>query len=224
MSVIGTVIYGSSAAENDGNMFADDEDFECLGMCSDAVCCMKFAETLRPDLLFLNVQPGEEQTCIEIIGRLKNSAPGMIIIMLTENCDTDFIFNAVMQGVDGYVIKDSGPKEYIPRIKNLYNEIRQHENDSINVISVIKEKVNDMYDSRAELMYIISKLIKLSPAEIEILRDIYNGMKYREIAEKRFVEEGTVKSSTSRILKKCNEKRMKELIEKLKKLSVFDYL
>ena len=62
----------------------------------------------------------------------------------------------------------------------------------------------------------------LSRSEFEILKEIHEGKTYSQIAKSRFVEIGTIKKQSSRILRKFNSKSMKELIEKLNYLNVFD--
>ena len=65
-------------------------------------------------------------------------------------------------------------------------------------------------------------MVKLSRSEYDILRDIYNGMTYREIAHRRYVEEGTIKTLASRIIKKFEVSSMKEVVSFLKEIRFFD--
>ena len=59
-------------------------------------------------------------------------------------------------------------------------------------------------------------------SELEVLKSIYAGKSYKEIAKERFVSLGTIKVLASRIIKKFDYKSMSELIEHLRKLQVFD--
>ena len=72
------------------------------------------------------------------------------------------------------------------------------------------------------LLYIISILSTLSHSEFEILKSVCSGKTYRQIAQDRFVELGTIKKQVSRILKKFNSNNMKDIIEDLTALNVFD--
>jgi len=51
---------------------------------------------------------------------------------------------------------------------------------------------------------------------------VYEGYSYHTIAEMRFVEETTIRSQVNRILKKFNKKRMKDVIETLRELHIFE--
>ncbi len=66
------------------------------------------------------------------------------------------------------------------------------------------------------------EMITLSSNELEVLTDIYNGKTYNEIAQERFVENTTVRSMCSRILRKFQAQNMNELITNLRDMKIFD--
>ena len=67
-------------------------------------------------------------------------------------------------------------------------------------------------------------MVKLSPSEFEILKDLYDGLNYSEISNKRFVSMSTVKNHALRILKKNDFHSMKELVTALRELKIFDLI
>ena len=69
------------------------------------------------------------------------------------------------------------------------------------------------------LLYVIATL---TAAEFEILKMVYNGKRYEEIAQQRFVEPVTIRTQVNKILKKFDAKNMKQLIDRLKKIQLFD--
>ena len=71
-------------------------------------------------------------------------------------------------------------------------------------------------------MQMLEIMSRLSVSEYEVLKLIYAGKSYREIAKERFVEVATIKVQASRILKKFNEKSMVVLIAQIKNLKLFD--
>ena len=68
----------------------------------------------------------------------------------------------------------------------------------------------------------LNKMITLSSNELEVLTDIYNGKTYNEIAQERFVENTTVRSMCSCILRKFQAQNMNELITNLRDMKIFD--
>ena len=69
---------------------------------------------------------------------------------------------------------------------------------------------------------VLKVMMKISNTEFEIIRMAFDGYSYREIAEKRFVEETTIRSEIYRILKKFNKKKMKDVILLLKEINFVD--
>jgi DNA-binding NarL/FixJ family response regulator len=65
-------------------------------------------------------------------------------------------------------------------------------------------------------------MMKISKTEFEIIKMAFDGYSYKEIAERRFVEETTIRSEIYRILKKFNKKRMKDVVLLLKEINFVD--
>ena len=65
-------------------------------------------------------------------------------------------------------------------------------------------------------------MLMINTTEYEILRMVYAGYTYREIAELRYVQETTIRSQIQHILKKFNKNKMKDVIKLLRELKIFD--
>ena len=63
---------------------------------------------------------------------------------------------------------------------------------------------------------------KLTNTEFDILKAIYYGQSYKEIARQRYVEESTIRVHVSSILKKFEYSSMNRLIDTLKDLGIAD--
>ena len=66
-------------------------------------------------------------------------------------------------------------------------------------------------------------LKNLTKSEIEVLKDLCDGLSYRQISEKRFVTENTVRSQIVRMSQKMNCKNIRELIKITKELKITKY-
>ena len=71
-------------------------------------------------------------------------------------------------------------------------------------------------------MSLLHSIALLTSSEYKILRMIYDGLSYSEIAKQRYVEEVTIRTQVNKILHKFNKKNMKELIQELKNIQLFD--
>ena len=90
------------------------------------------------------------------------------------------------------------------------------------IAKILVQKSRDYEIRQRSIMSMIEIMSRLSVSEFEVLKMIYAGKSYREIAKERFVELSTIKVQASRILKKFDESSMAILIEEIRSLKLFD--
>ena len=195
-------------------------DFKCIGVANDSDMCISLARDIKPDLFLIDIQMESRLSGIGLLIKLKSLYPTLPVIMLTGHKESKYVFLSLVNGADGYVIKDIDIRKMFDEIKDIYQNINKKNRDEI--MQLFIDEAGNMYHSKAMLLNIISLIVKLSGTEYDILRDIYNGMTYRQIAEKRFVEEGTVKTQAARIIKKFEMKSMRNVIAALKEVNFFE--
>lgn len=196
---------------------------ECVAITFDSDSCMRDVQQYRPDLLLLDIQLENERSGIDLITRIKSVSPETKIIMLTSHSDDEFLFQSIINGANGYVLKQINCAKMFDEILEKYNNLELTDIDlSPEQLSTFQRESRSLYDSKKSLMYIMNNMIKLTVSEYDILHDIYDGYTYKIIAQKRVVEECTIKSTASRIKKKLGFSTMKELISFLKEVQFFD--
>ena len=138
--------------------------------------------------------------------------------MYTGFDDEEYIFKAFSCGADNYILK-SFESDICETVKDTYYNNFSLKPDIAKKLVAMTKKVSDKQNS---IIYLVTLLSTLSPAEFEVLRSIYKGATYKEIAKQRFVEECTIKTHAQRILKKTDTNSMRELIKVLKETRFFD--
>lgn len=228
MKKITTIICEDEESLCDGyKLFIDTafSAFDCVAAVYDSISCIKQTEELKPDLLLLDIQLEYAKSGIEIIPEIKRLSPKTRIIMLTSHNEDSYLFQSIVKGANGYVAKQIDCALMFEEILTLYKKL-----DSTDVqltpkqMSVFQKESQSLYENKRSFLYMVNDMVKLSASEYEILRDIYFGNTYKKIAEKRYVEECTIKSTASRIKNKLGFKTMKELIDILKKMEYFEQL
>ncbi|MDR0406413.1 MAG: response regulator transcription factor [Clostridiales bacterium] len=195
------------------------EDLECVGTVTDAERCAAAVETSGAELLLLDIQMDEARSGIDMLPRLKSRFPELKIIMLTSHDNSRYIFLSILNGADGYVIKSVDGESMVNVIRETYHKANGASDD---VMKAFLKETQQLYDNWCNAPHLINDLVKLSPYEYDILKDIYNGVSYKECAAKRVIEEVTVKTTVSRILKKYGFRSMKDMIKMLKELRIFE--
>lgn len=196
------------------------EDMECVGIANDTQTCLELIKKMKPDLLLLDVQMETNVSGITILPQITEMSKHTKIVMLSGHDNNEYIFLALVNGASGYVLKDVDLDKMFDEIYDIYYQKRSNNFIMDKFISETK----NLYNSHSSLLYVVNQMVKLSASEYDVLRDIYNGLTYREIAQRRVVEEGTIKTLASRIIKKLEANSMKEVISFLKKIRYFDNL
>ena len=196
-------------------------DMEFAGSAHNSVECIELVKNTRPDILLLDIQLESTEAGIELIPVINAENPSTKIIMLTVHEQDDYIFNAITDGAEDFLLKTYPDEQILSTIREVFNG-EHHINR--NVVNKLLKVWGDYRRQQKSLLYIINNFTQLSHTEIEILHDIYDGLSYKEIAQKRYIEEISVRTHVSRILKKFQCSNMRSLIRTLQELKVFDLL
>jgi DNA-binding NarL/FixJ family response regulator len=219
METIKTFICDDSQDIIDGYMAYIElsDNFEYVGSALTSAECISKIKNAHADVILLDIQMEDEYSGINLITQIKELCPQIKIIMLTSYENSNYIALSISAGATGYVIKQSDGFAMLDEIKSILAG-----NVQSFVFDAFKTEVKNLNLQRASLLYMMNNMVKLSPAEYEILQDIYKGMTYKKIAKKRFVEECTINTTASRIIKKFEMGSMKELISVLRSMKIFD--
>jgi len=170
-------------------------DFEIVGEAENGTQAVELARQLQPDLVLLDfVMP--EMNGDKTARALRSVVPEIKILMLTGIELDDRVLDMVAAGLDGYVIKDIEPDELAQAIRTVARgEAYLHPTLARLVLE------------RASIRHSLSspRLVQLTPREQEVLRWMATANTYRQIAERLFVSEETIRSHAKRILSKLEQ-------------------
>jgi DNA-binding NarL/FixJ family response regulator len=79
-------------------------------------------------------------------------------------------------------------------------------------------------NNQGKMRKVLKVMRSVSNAELEVIRLVSSGLSYRQIAEKRFVEDTTIRTEIHFILQKFGKRRMKDLIAELREINFFETL
>ena len=87
-----------------GQIFADTTDFKVAGSCANAEAALKQIPNTDCNLVLMDINlPG--QSGIDCLRALKAQNPGLRVVMLTSYDDNENLFQSLMAGADGYLLK-----------------------------------------------------------------------------------------------------------------------
>lgn len=151
----------------------------------------------KPDVLILDINM-PKLNGIDVLRRIKDLGIDTKIIMLTIHDDKEYILETMKMGADGYVLKDSDADSLIKAIRDV-KEGRTYIQPSIAFMLNDKSDITDN-----ESYNRLKKIESLTNREYEVLTLIAEGLNNKEIADKLFISEKTVKNHVSSIFKKLD--------------------
>jgi len=151
----------------------------------------------KPDVLLLDINM-PKLNGIDVLRRIKDLGIDTKIIMLTIHDDKEYILETMKMGADGYVLKDSDADSLIKAIRDV-KEGRTYIQPSIAFMLNDKSDITDN-----ESYNRLKKIESLTNREYEVLTLIAEGLNNKEIADKLFISEKTVKNHVSSIFKKLD--------------------
>ncbi|TAH63936.1 MAG: response regulator transcription factor [Gottschalkiaceae bacterium] len=173
-----------------------ENDIEVVGLVSNGEDAIKYAQQSKPDVILLDINM-PKMNGLDVLRRLKDIGVDSKIIMLTIHDDREYLYETVKIGANGYVLKDSDSDTLISAIKDVHKG-KSYIQPSLSELLV--KDINSIEGKSKEASFIES----LTKREYEVLTLIAEGMNNREIAEKLFISEKTVKNHVSKIFKKID--------------------
>lgn len=179
------------------------EGFRCISAFLNAEDALKKIPSEKPDVVLMDINlPG--MSGIECVEKLKEILPELQIMMLTVYEENDQVFNSLMAGASGYILKRTPPAELLESIRELYE-------GGSPMSDQIARKVVEAFRKLGKSS---KETENLSEREIEILSFLAKGYQDKEIAEKFFLSVQTVRTHLRNIYKKLHVRSRTEAVLK----------
>jgi DNA-binding NarL/FixJ family response regulator len=172
-----------------------ENDITVIAQAGDGEEAIEKALELKPEVILLDINMPKVNG-IEALRRFKDLGISSKVIMLTIHEDKEYIYETIKIGANGYVLKDSEADSLIKAIRDV-GRGKTYIQPSIATV-LVKDSQNMNNENNKEFM----KVNSLTKREYEVLILIAEGLNNRDIAEKLFISEKTVKNHVSNIFKK----------------------
>jgi two-component system response regulator DevR len=171
-------------------------DMEVVGEASTAAEALQRIPAVTPDVAVLDVRL-PDGTGVEVCREIRSQMPGVQCLMLTSYADDEALFDAIMAGASGYVLKDI-------KGNDLVDAIRTVASGRSLLDPATTQRVMERLRAPRETD---DRLAALTDQERRILDLIGDGLTNRQIGEQMFLAEKTVKNYVSSLLAKLGMER-----------------
>jgi DNA-binding NarL/FixJ family response regulator len=176
-----------------------EDDITVVGEASTAADALARIPATRPDVAVIDVRlPDGDGTTV--CREVRSRHPEVQCLILTSFSDDDALFNAIMGGAAGYLLKQI-------RGNDLVDAVRKVANGQSLLDPAVTRKVLERLRSGPEED---ERLARLTEQERRILELIAEGMTNRQIGERLHLAEKTVKNYVSNLLTKLGMERRTE--------------
>jgi DNA-binding NarL/FixJ family response regulator len=171
-------------------------DITVVGEASTAAEALARVPAVRPDVAVLDVRLPDGDG-VTVCRELRSQLPDMRCLMLTSFADDDALFDAIMAGASGYVLKQIRGADLVGAIRTVASG--QSLLDPRTTAQVL-ERIRTAAEKQ-------SPVATLSEQERTVLALIGEGLTNREIGERMFLAEKTIKNYVSHLLAKLGMQR-----------------
>jgi len=175
-------------------LFKKQQDFEVLGVAEGSFQLETLLKNASPVLILMDIEmPGGDG--ISATAFVRKHAPSTKVVILTGYDNPDLIFRALKAGAVGYLLKNSRPKDIL-------DTLRKVAAGEIFLNPELASKFLREFQRDQELEEVRRLVQTLTPREEEVLRLVATGATNREISQRLFISELTVKMHLASIFRK----------------------
>lgn len=174
------------------HLFRSVKDFKVVARCLDGEETLRAVRRHKPDILILDFKlPGKDG--FAVLRELKKEKLPTRVVILTAGLEDDQLAEAVRLGVRGLVLKEMAPKLLVQCIRQVHaGELWLEKRSVSNALEKLLQREAGQREAAQ----------RLTPREIEIVKQVAAGLRNTEIAKRLFISEGTVKMHLHNIYQK----------------------
>ena len=157
----------------------------------------------RPDVVLMDINlPGLDG--VECVRQLKTKMPDVQFVMLTIYEDGARLFQSLMAGASGYLLKRTAPQKLLAAIQEV------HEGG----VPMTPEMARRVIRHFQQVPQPAPELQWLGPREHEVLHQLAQGFRYKEIEDNLRIGTGTLRTHVASIYKKLHVHSRTEAVVK----------
>ncbi|TDQ51965.1 response regulator [Actinorugispora endophytica] len=179
------------------SVLAEEPDIDVVGEAGDGEEAVSRASALRPDVVLMDVRMPKAGGIAACTG-IRDAVPDAKIVMLTMSDEEEDLFEAIKAGATGYLLKEISVVE-LPAAVRAVSGGQSFINPSM-ATKLIGEFATLARKEKGRPQPVA--VPRLTGRETEVLRLVARGLNNRDIADRLYISDNTVKNHVRNILEK----------------------
>lgn len=170
-----------------------EEDFQVVGTASNGAEALQLCSSVQPDIVLMDIRM---PIMDGVLGtkNIKASFKDIKVVILTTFKDEEYIKEAIKNGAEGYILKNQPADAIVESLKAVNKgNIVLEKNVADALSTMLKE---DKPKKNIDL--------DISEREMDILKLIGDGLSNKEISDKLYLTDGTVRNYVTKLLEKLH--------------------
>ena len=195
-------------------IFGSAPDFRVVGAFADAETAVRQLPPKTPDVVLMDINlPG--MSGIECLRRLKETMPKVRVIMVTVYDDNDSLFQSLVAGADGYLLKRASRLRLLDSVREIVaGGAPISPQVARRMVEYFHQLKNQDQRGRAETPALTMELQDLTAREQAVLAKLAEGFAPKEVATELGISYDTVRNHTTSIYNKLHVHSRSEAILK----------
>ncbi|WP_275725999.1 response regulator [Vibrio furnissii] len=164
-----------------------EDEFDVVAEASNGADAIALAHEVEPDMILLDLNM-KGMSGLDTLKALRTDGSSATIVILTVSDSAADIEAIVRAGADGYLLKDTEPDQLVELLKEAVHGNKAY-SDVVAVYLRDRQDQQDVFDL-------------LTDREAQILGEVAKGYRNKQIADRLFISESTVKVHMKSLLKK----------------------
>lgn len=192
-------------------------DMKVVGAAESGAEIIELAAIIPFDIILMDIEMEHVKAGITATRVIKEHNPESKVIFLTAHDNQETILSAMGTGAIDYIVKGVADEELVKHIRLAMSgqPLLDHK-----IQELVMGEYKRLRQSEKSLLFFITNIATLTKAERELVKLLLEGLTVKKIAETRVVEIVTVKSQISRLLKKFDLPRTRDVVKLVRDLKI----